>query len=280
MGQEPKGPPEGVSPKTLWQKLSETPAPSELVPFPRRGPDGKPVGMIRIKVLTAEQFEGCRLRGFEGAITRHRWDTNDKQQQVVPREVISDAIAREVLCIACVDPDPIGDPDGDAPVVYAKTFPSPDSLLKLTKDELAVLFSLYEMVQAKWSPVITGMSPADENAWISRLAEGGSAFPLVWLDSHQRDRFTLSLAQRVRSLSQSINRCLSLESQGTLGSLREALPIDTSYFGEPRSGSPESEDGSDSDLGIDDMIPPYLDASGTQITLDMVSVALLAKTLR
>jgi hypothetical protein len=233
---KPNGPPEGVKPSALWLKLQETPAPSEIVPFPRRGRDGKPIGHLRIMVLTAKQFAMCQMNAHHDAVNRHKWDTAEKQQQAIPAEIIADCVARQVLCMACTVVEPDGDADMGEKVAYAKAFPSPESLLELSKDELAVLFSLYGMVQAKWGPVLIGMSDDQQDAWIARLAEGGSAFPLRLLDSHQRDQLTLSVAKKLWSLCRAV--CGQFEdSPTTLASLSETLDFDISCFGGPRLDS-------------------------------------------
>lgn len=266
----PSNPPDDVKPGALWLKLTEQPAPTEVVDFPRTGNNGKPIGQIRIRVLDDEQIELCRKRVLDGLARNVHTDSAEKQQGPIQREIIADATAREILCMACVSVENHGTDDEP---VYAKAFPSPDQLKKLRPQEIAVLFSLYQMVQAKWGPLLLGMTKDQQNAWIARLAEGGAEFPLARLDSHQRDQLTLSLAKRVCTLSRLLNQFRSEQSAPTLASQLDALPFDTSYFGLPRSESPTSESGSESshDLGSNE---------DAEVTLDMAQEAVRERLAR
>lgn len=250
--------PPDEKPSELWLRLTEYPAPTEVVDFPRIGNDGKPIGRIRIKVLDDEQIEMCRKRVLDGLQRNVHTDSAEKQQGPIQREIVADATAREILCMACLTEKNFGTDDEP---MYPKAFPSPEALKKLRPQEIAVLFSLYQMVQAKWGPLLLGMTSQQQNAWIERLAEGGAAYPLARLDSQQRDQLTVSLASRVCTLSRLLNQFRSEKSVNTLESQLDALPFDTSYFGMPRSKSQTSEDGGSSpDLGNN---------SDVNITLEM-----------
>lgn len=225
------GPPTDIPPSELWLALQAEPFPSEVVDFPRYR-DGKALGKVRIRTLAMEAHDICRIRGFNKTKARAGVEKDDLNAEVI-REVQGDAVARELLWMATLRVEDCSkDPSKK---FYPQFFPSPEAIEKtLTADELTVLFTQYQLIQAKYGPYEGSISSERElNAWIERLAEGAAAFPLARLSLPQLADLTSLLARRNFTLLRLLaSQWESLPS--TLTSAPEISSFDIGYFGEPR----------------------------------------------
>ena len=246
------GPPETVEPSELWMKLQQMPEPAEVVDFPRKGSDGKPLAKVRIRVLPMDVHDQARLRAREKIRDKPRVHKDDLANgDNIVREVEGDMVARELLWVACQSATAIAIGDKE---VYPQLFPSPEAIgEKLTADELAVLFTQYQMVQQKWGPYERSVTGAELDAWISRLAEGGAAFPLARLNSHQLAQLILCLAQRNYTLFQVLESHRSSLPSTLIADL-EKLNLDISCFGKLRDESTKT--GSSEDYGDEFAVEP------------------------
>jgi len=195
-------PPKDVPASALLKKLCETPRPSEVVDFPRKDAQGEVVGKLRIQVLPMHLHDEGRLRAHHWLIEKKGLKREDLSTLLVS-EVAGDRTAREILAMACLTEDCIEGTDEPGRLKrYGKIFQNADELNELTGDELAVLFATYEMIQHKYGPHSGNIDSDDElNAWISRLKEGAASFPLSRLSLHQLAELTMSLSERLCSLS-------------------------------------------------------------------------------
>lgn len=188
-------PPKDVAPSALFLKLLEMPQPGEVIDFPRKGPDGKPIDKIRIAVLDSEYHDKAREKA-----TRHFIDkgyTPEQLKSLTMREVLSDRIAKELLVFACETAvEQFTDDNGNP--IYGKIFHSAEEVGKLRAQELEVLFNAYLLVQDKFGP---REHNTDVDAWVKRLAEGGQHFPLLSLDLPELVNLTSSLVGRVSTIS-------------------------------------------------------------------------------
>ncbi len=236
-------PPEDVEPTELWLKLCEA-LPSEVVDFPRKNKDGKPIGKIRIQVLRMEDHNKARMRATKAlketakdSGIREDFDKNEMESDAI-REVLGDLIAHELLCMACFSDKESGIVDSEGNPVYAKVFATPYHIRsKLTADETLVLFNAYRLVQYKYGPLEKYVdSDEDLEAWIQRLKEGGSAFPLSVLPLPQLAELTYSLSEKISSLCQILASQLSNLPPTLVSDLRNCF-TGTSLFGEPLNES-------------------------------------------
>jgi hypothetical protein len=238
-------PPKDVEPCDLFLKLQETPAPSEVIDFPRKDPEtGEPVFQVRIMVLGMTDHHWARLRARAWA----KKEGLDKDDLVGPSaEVYGDIVARYLLFRAVRHPNPIkGSEDTEHGLRYPYFFPKPeavDDVLRST--ELESLFNAYILVQNKWGPFEGSIdSDAELTAWVKMLAEGASMLPLARRDWHQLAELSLLLARRAYILS------AHLESQSsslpdTSAAVLETLGIGIGWFGsEPAT---TTDDGSEAD---------------------------------
>lgn len=180
------GPSKDIAASQLWLKLQELPRPSKLVDFPRKGPNGEPIGQLRIRILTQEEQMAATAEA-EGLARKHLKE--GKKDELGYERLFSDAVCVEVLCRACRDAD-----DAERPA-----FPAPAALRQvLTTEECAKLFEHYLTVQLELGPTVATMSDEELEAWIDRLVEGGSAFPFDLLSSDLQKLLVLHMAFQLR----------------------------------------------------------------------------------
>jgi hypothetical protein len=234
-------PPKDVPPSELFLKLCE-PQPSEVIDFPRKGLDGKPVGQVRIQVLTMEDHVRARLDAHQKLKTAGL--TEDDLRGDAPREVLNDEAGMHVLAKACLTPEtPVKDEHGNP--VYGRVFRDASELRKLRAPEIDVLWAAYQMVQAKYGPYEKLIADdADLDAWIRRLVEGASQFPLARLPSQRWGELISSLVARICTLYADLASQRS-NLPPTLASRLDAFCTDTGWYGGPAAEStPTGGDGS------------------------------------
>jgi len=116
---------------------------------------------------------------------------DSKKDELGYERLFTDAVCVEVLFRACRDAEDVSKP----------AFPSPKSIRHaLTTEECAMLFQHYLTVQLELGPMVVTMSDDEVEAWITRLAEGGSSFPFDMLSSDLQKILLLHMAYQLRSL--------------------------------------------------------------------------------
>lgn len=172
----------------LWLALQEMPRPSQVVDFPRTGPDGKPIGQLRIWVLTQMELAVCHVEAEKFA---RKFLKEAKRDDLGYEAVFSNAFCVEVLFRACRDVD---NPQRSA-------FPLPQSVQELSTEEVALLYDYYQSVQQELGPLKFRMSEAETEGLIERLMEGGAAFPFHELSSALQSLLLLTIVSRLGSLT-------------------------------------------------------------------------------
>jgi hypothetical protein len=232
------GPPEDLSPGELFLKLQERPRPSDVVPFPRRTESGKAIDNIRIAVLSGEDHDLARIEARKFVKTKYKLTDEDLKDPLVAA-VQGDAVARELLAMACLQEKPAPGSEGHEREFYPRAFPDGPSVGKaLGADEVAVLFSNYLLVQHKYGPFEkTIQSEQELSAWIKRLVEGAAEHPLRHLSLVQWAEAASLLAVRAYTLSvilESLFESLPTTLKSRLGS----FSLGTGFFGRPAADSP------------------------------------------
>jgi hypothetical protein len=180
-------PPSDLPASQLWLKLASQERPSVVVDFPRHSPDGEVVGQVRIRILTQEEQMICAAAA-EKLAKEHLKDS--KKDEIGYERLFVDAICVEILFRACRDVDDVKRP----------AFPAPKQIRQhLTTEECAMLFQHYLTVQLELGPTVSELSDDEIEAWISRLAEGGSSFPFDLLTSDLQKLLVLHMAYQLRS---------------------------------------------------------------------------------
>lgn len=124
----------------MWKALSLQERQTQIVDFPRKGPDGAVIGRLRVRILTQEEEMVC-VAAAEKLAKEHLKDS--KKRDIGYERLYADALCVEVLFRACRDVDDLKRP----------AFPSPKHLRQaLTTDECLVLFQTYVRVQSELGP--------------------------------------------------------------------------------------------------------------------------------
>jgi hypothetical protein len=276
---ERRGPPQDVTAGALFRKFLETPAPSEVFDFPRRGVDAK----VRMMVLPLDEHHNARLRGEEWLAQRKV--SKDARAGAASREVLADRIAQEVIALSACSEKPIEGSSATGALRYIRWFATPEDVGKLSADEVNALMSAYVLTQHRYGPHYTGMpDDAERTAWIQRLTEGASENPLAVFALPELATLTLGLAQRAYSLS-AILASLQSTLPDTLKSLLEGWGIGPSSRGWPAVESTVTQALGSQPRGSDEPaepvaeLPPVLSPIPTE-PLTMAQAVDLAKELR
>lgn len=173
----------------LWLRLAQLPRPSRTVDYPKLDPiTGEPMGKVLVQILTQEEQ-------MEAAIAAERYtkaQVKDSDRGSLGYEnVYKNACSVEVLYRAIKRVDK----------PTHTFFPSPrDIRQKMTPDEVGVLMAMYLEVQREMGPIVADMTDTELEAWITRLVEGGSAFPLGSLSSEGMSSLVMLMASRLYRL--------------------------------------------------------------------------------
>ena len=202
-----------LTPSELWAQIIAMPRPHRTVDFPRVNATGEAIAQIVMQVLTQEEQITTAIEA-ERFTRKHIKDLPKSDE---PRRGYDDTYnnqaACELLFRACRRLEDMALP----------FFPSPSAIRQnLTPDEVGVLLRSYFIVQAEIGPIISGMSEDEITAYIKRLQEGGSAFPLSLLSPDSLIALVLSMAKRLS---------LSATASTSLGSLPDS-PTSSSELSE------------------------------------------------
>lgn len=231
------GPPDDITPSELFLKLQESPRPSEVVNFPRKTADGKPIDTTRIQVLRGEDHDAARLLVKRKLCEKYKIKPEDLEG-TLGAAVLNDGVARELLAMACLTEKRMANTTEEAPR-YPRVFPDAESIGRLlTADETATLFQTYLLVQTKYGPFDKVCQTEEElSAWIVRLVEGAADYPLGRVSSAHWAELASSLAARAYLLSVVLTSLWS-SLPDSLKSRLGACSLDTGLFGGPAESRP------------------------------------------
>ncbi len=160
-------PPTNVSATDLFTKLL-TSKPSTLVDFPRNDPEsGAPLFEVALVIVSQADEMAINAGAEKTARKLMREDLPGKNETSLGYdELYKNAKAIELLFRACRHPEDISKP----------LFPSKAAISDaLTGDEVAILLNHYFTFQSQESLVIGALSEVELEAWIKKIAEGGSS---------------------------------------------------------------------------------------------------------
>jgi hypothetical protein len=183
------GPPENVEASELWLAITSLPRPHRVVPFPRTLPQSdEPVGELAIWPLTQEEQMAANAEADRFTKKLLKDPQRKEETNLGYEHTYANEVAVQVLYRACRDAKDIQKP----------AFPSPTSIrAKLSTDEVGVLFSNYTTVQFEVGPIVASMSSEEREAWILRLEEAGSTFPLDSLSWEEKRVLLPFMASRL-----------------------------------------------------------------------------------
>lgn len=187
------GPPEHIQPDELWALITKLPRPSKTVDFPRMVPDtDQPVGQVSFQILSQQdQMTACvAAEKFARDVLKEYAKKGD--EGIGYENLYKNAAAIEVLYRATFSRSSM---EEGAPRPF---FPSPrDMRENLTPDEVGLLMEAYLRFQVECGPVVAYMSEEEMEAWVKRLVEGGSAFPLYRCSSEAVSELVMRMASRL-----------------------------------------------------------------------------------
>lgn len=198
-------PPKDVDPTDLWAQITTLPRAHRVVPFPRNGPDGLPLGSAAVVVLEGDEVQLANINAEKHARDAYKKIVGELPKRDEAGEAFSKAFnsraTREILFRACkksheCSPDARGVCTTDH-AKLAPFFPTLEAVGKLTNDEQAVLMRHYMQTQAEVGPIVSSMSQVEMDAWVEMLAKGGSAAPLALLSSDQASALMMFMASRL-----------------------------------------------------------------------------------
>jgi hypothetical protein len=183
-------PPNDIPANVLWEQITSLPRPSRIVDFPKTDPvTGKPVAQVLMQILTQGELIAAAAE-TETNTKKLLKETQIKRddQSLGYENVYANESSIQVLFRACKRPGASQWP----------FFPSPTAMRdKLTQDEVAVLMREYLIVQGELGPIVASMDQGDVDAWVARLGEGGSAFPLALLSSDGVNSLVMHMVSRL-----------------------------------------------------------------------------------
>ncbi len=186
------GPPDNIEPSALWLALTQLPRPHKLVDIPRCFPGtDTPVGQVAMWPLTQE--EQMAVNAEADRFTKKLLQDPQKRDEanLGYQHTFANEVALQILSRVCRDANDLKKP----------AFPSPKQMREhLTADEVGVMFSQYLVIQLELGPIVANISDDEMEAWIKRIASGGSAFPFASLSWETQQRLVLGMACRLAPL--------------------------------------------------------------------------------
>lgn len=184
-------PPEHIEPTDLWLALTAIPRPHRLVDVPRFVPGTKtPVGQVVMWPLTQEEQMACNAEAERFTRVLLKDPTKRDQANLGYEHTYGNESAIQILWRSCRHAQNLERPAFPSPSLMRSTF---------TSDEVSSLFESYLTVQAELGPIVADMTPEMAEAWIERLAEGGSALPLALLSSAAMNTLAVFMAKLIVS---------------------------------------------------------------------------------
>jgi hypothetical protein len=174
----------------LWVALTALPRPHRRVPFPRNLPTGAPVGELAIWPLSQEEQMAANAEADRFTKKLLKDPQAKDQANLGYHHTYANETAVQVLFRACRNPDDVS----------KSAFPSPSLMRqKLSTDEIGVLFNQYCTVAAEIGPIVAYLTKEERESFITRLADGGSAFPFDSLSWEQQRTLVSFMASQLLS---------------------------------------------------------------------------------
>jgi hypothetical protein len=194
--------PKEDKPGDIWARITSTPRPSQLVPFPRNDADGQPIAFVRLEVLTyneqqqANAAAEAEVRTYLKGDAAPKKDENNAGYEYARRE----ALQKHLLWRAAKkqeDPRPF--------------FAQPNDIGQfLTPDEIGALVQHYLVLVQSTGPMFGSFESQEAmEAWAEAVARSGQFHPFALLSREDLTLLATSLA------SQRWNSAIASSSPGT-----------------------------------------------------------------
>lgn len=229
--------PRDLPPSEFLRALVQAERPSEVLPFPRNGADGKPLCEYRMQILTQQQIDQARVAAerYTHERLKNGGKLTDEQVTAVRKEAWEDiyenALQCELLVLAMREVSAVSQPvsmQGSEQITgYPMLFRSARQIRELlTTDETAALVHTYTVIQHKYGPLWRTLSDEECDALIEKVTTGAESYPFSGLGPLALVQLATSFAWRCRNLKTAI---------GSLGSDSSDTPTsDGPKTDEPR----------------------------------------------
>lgn len=186
-------PPKNIDPTDLWAQITQMPRAHRIIESPLVLPDGSKVPM-GIWVLTQEESQLCIMEAdkWTKKMLKENGQTYRSDEKTKSYDDLFETRATmEVLFKAC----------RKAHKVEEKFFSTvADMAKKLTTDQIGTIFREYLIVQQEIGPIIDKMEQYEFDAWVEKIAVGGSAHFLGLLTLGAQNQFIVSMACQLHNL--------------------------------------------------------------------------------
>lgn len=189
------GPPDHIPADELWTFITQLPRPTRHVEFPRKDPNtGEAIGQVVLQILSQQEQMAACIAAERFARDLLKEYAKKGEEGLGYDNVYNNAAAVEVLYRATLSASSFDEGE------KRPFFPSPkDMREKLSPDEIGILMAAYLRFQSESGPIVSQMTEEEMEAWVKRLAEGGSAFPLYRCSSDAVTELVMRMASRLYS---------------------------------------------------------------------------------
>jgi hypothetical protein len=189
MPMPPKGPPGAL----LQRIIERGRLPNATIDFPRYDAEGNAVAQVYLRPLTVAEQDSCRVNAMAYVA---ECLSGQRKPDWKPEELEENAVACEILAIACRQPDDPTKPVFEHGVIEMR--------MHCTTEELAMLFAAYNNVREKSYPSLREMTEAELIAFMRVLEEDAESFPFSRISRSRLEAFSVwaakSLASTIRQL--------------------------------------------------------------------------------
>lgn len=189
-------PPTNISASDLFAKLSQATRPYTIVDFPRYDAEGNTIFPIAIQLVS--QADSMLIAAEAEKKARKMMQGNIPNKGEVSKgydDVFNNASAIELLFRACRDPEDLTKP----------LFPSKEAIGNVClNDEIGILLNHYFTLSLELGPIVGYMQDGELDAWVERLAEGGSSSSQYFLNSlswEAMKNLLISMASRLSKVA-------------------------------------------------------------------------------
>jgi hypothetical protein len=183
-------PPDNIEPADLWAQICKKERAYKVIDSPLTLADGSKVP-IAMQVLTQQECAVATIEAenFTKKALKNKDNSLSKDEMNNGYDTIYENRAMiEILFEACRTAVPEVN-------LGKKFFSTKESMARnLTTDQLAVLFREYVIVQQELGPIVSQMEQYELEAWIEKLVNGGSCYPLASLTSVAVNQLTMYMA--------------------------------------------------------------------------------------
>lgn len=191
-----QAPPSNIDASDLWALIVKQDRAHKVIESPFTLPDGSKA-MVAVQILTqeevqlstidAENYTKKAMKSASNSLAKTEVNTG-YESMYENRSMI------EILSRACRQAVPTVD-------LKKPFFPNTAAMAKhITTDQLTVLFNQYLTIQHELGPITSNMEQYELDAWVEKLAEGGSTHFLGMLTLAAQNQLILYMANQSWSL--------------------------------------------------------------------------------